>query len=334
MCIYRSAFFCNSPKQIERVYGSGRREQLMELTALYPQVVTAENINDHIAKIRDIDVVFSTWGMFVPEDRHFAELGSLKAVFYGAGSVKSFAEPFLERGIKVISAWAANAVPVAEFTLAQILLSCKRYFLNQQACKDPERRDHGPRPCGHGAFNEKVAIIGAGMVGRKVIELLSPFNLEILVVDPFLEKEFCAREPVTRVALEEAFAEAYVISNHLPNIAETVGLLDKALFASMREGATFINTGRGAQVNEGDLIQICRQRPDITFLLDVTSPEPPEKTSPFYQLPNVFLSSHIAGSLGNEVVRMADYVIREFKLWQGGMPLNYEIDKDKLKIMA
>ena len=83
-------------------------------------------------------------------------------------------------------------------------------------------------------------------------------------------------------------------------------MLNAALFRSMRPGATFINTGRGAQVNESDMAAVFGARPDLTALLDVTWPEPPEAGSPLYTLPNVHLSSHIAGSLGNEVVRMAD----------------------------
>ena len=78
----------------------------------------------------------------------------------------------------------------------------------------------------------------------------------------------------------------------------------------MRSDATFINTGRGAQVIERDLIAVLADWPGLTAFLDVTWPEPPEKESPLYALPNVSLSSHIAGSINDEVVRMADYVWR------------------------
>ena len=80
-------------------------------------------------KFSDTQYIFSTWGMpKLTEDEIADCLPNLRAVFYAAGSVQSFARPFLNRGIKVFSAWAANAVPVAEYTVAQIILANKGFF--------------------------------------------------------------------------------------------------------------------------------------------------------------------------------------------------------------
>ncbi len=134
--------------------------------------------------------------------------------------------------------------------------------------------------------------------------------------------------------LEEAFQRGLVVSNHLANVPETRGLLTGKLFSKMREGATFINTGRGATVVEADLIEVFRERADLTALLDVTDPEPPEPGSPLYDMPNVHLTSHIAGSIGDEVVRMADYAIEEFLAWEQGHPLRYAVTREMLPTMA
>ena len=98
----------------------------------------------------------------------------------------------------------------------------------------------------------------------------------------------------------------------------------------MRYGATFINTGRGAQVNEADMIAVLKERPDLTALLDVTYPEPPEPGSELYTLPNVKLSGHIAGSINNEVHRMSEYMIDEFKRFISGGELRYEVKEEML----
>ena len=103
---------------------------------------------------------------------------------------------------------------------------------------------------------------------------------------------------------------------------------------SMREGATFINTGRGAQVVEGDLIRVLTERPDLTALLDVTFPEPPESDSPLWTLPNVWITPHIGGSVGDEVVRMADCVIEEFIAWESGKPLRFQVTREVLETMG
>ena len=85
---------------------------------------------------------------------------------------------------------------------------------------------------------------------------------------------------------------------------------------------------------EGDLIGVLEKRADLTALLDVTFPEPPEEDSAFYTLPNVQLSSHIAGSMNDEVVRMADYAIEEFLRWEQGEALKYQVTLEMLETMA
>jgi phosphoglycerate dehydrogenase-like enzyme len=155
------------------------------------------------------------------------------------------------------------------------------------------------------------------------------------VWDPFLSDEQAAELGVEKVSsLMEAFQRGFVVSNHLANVPETRGLLTGEHFASMRKNATFINTGRGATVVEEDMIRVFQERDDLTALLDVTYPEPPVEDSPLYTMPNVHLTTHIAGSLGDEVVRMADYAIEEFQAWTQGQPLRYAVTLEMLPTMA
>ena len=98
--------------------------------------------------------------------------------------------------------------------------------------------------------------------------------------------------------------------------------------------STFINTGRGAQVVEADLINTLKQRPDITAILDVTYPEPPKEDSEFYTLPNCILTPHIAGSAGNEICRLAEYAFNEYKAFTNGEPTKYEVTLKMLETMA
>ena len=324
----------DSQSDVDRVYAEGRWEALCANVALYPHVVGIENFDRHAESLRDVEVAFSTWGMPELVDAHLDRMPSLRALFYAAGSVQSFARPFLARDIAVVSAWAANAVPVAEFALGQVLLACKGYFRNERACRDAELRHAGTAFKGAGVFGETVGLIGVGMIGRALCRLLKPFNLKVIGHDPYLEPAVAEALGIEWVDLPDVFSRAYVVSNHLPNIPSTRGLLDGSLFARMRSDATFINTGRGAQVVERDLIAVLAVRPDLTALLDVTWPEPPEKESPLYALPNVSLSAHIAGSINDEVVRMADYVLEEYGRWDRGEDLLYAVSPDMLETMA
>jgi phosphoglycerate dehydrogenase-like enzyme len=172
------------------------------------------------------------------------------------------------------------------------------------------------------------------MVGRRVIELLKPFAFKVLVYDPFLSAEEAKALGVEKVSLEEAFAKASVVSNHLADVSDTKGLLKGAHFLSMRPKASFLNTGRGATVNETELWQALKERPDLNAILDVTEPEPPHDDSPAYKLDNVFLAPHIAGSLGNEVRRLSGLVLDECEAWLAGKPLRYEVSLKMLETMA
>jgi len=327
-----AAAFFGDRELIEAVYGQGRREAIAGMTDLCPAVVDLGNFDRHADFLRTVEVIFTTWGMPVLTTVHLDRLPALKALFYAAGSVRGFAGPLLDRGITVVSAWQANAVPVAEFTQAQILLATKGYFRNSHGFRSPEGFHTVFR--GHGNFGEKVAILGAGAIGRRVIELLRAQKLQVLVFDPFLSPDQAAGLGVRQVSLEAAFSEGYVVSNHLANLPETEHMLHRHLFESMRPDATFINTGRGITVDEKGMIEVLKLRADITALLDVTEPEPPVAGSPLYSLPNVHLSTHIAGSISDERVRMADYCIEDFLSWRRGESLRYVVSMQMMKTMA
>lgn len=331
-----SAFFCNNRDwtggALAWVYADGRREEVESLTRCFPEVVSAETFEELAPRLQDLEVIFSTWGMPQLTEQQLERLPQLRAVFYAAGTVQGFARPFLQRDITVCSAWAANAVPVAEFTLAQILLANKGYFRNTRDYLGPQQYRSAFR--GRGNFGATVALLGAGQIGRKVIELLRPFHLNVIVFDPFLSEADATSLGVTKVSLEEAFRQGYVVSNHLANLPATVKMLQGKHFALMPANATFINTGRGQTVDEDEMVEALQARPDITALLDVTDPEPSVAGSLLYELPNVSLTTHIAGSTGDEVVRMADTMIEEFKAWRDGRELRYSVSLEQLETMA
>ncbi len=331
----KAALISNNPERLQAVYAQGRREKIAERVDLFSEDLNMEAVQNAGDELADIEVLFSTWGMpAIPVEIQKEKLPNLKAVFYAAGSVQGFARPFLENNVTVVSAWAANAVPVAEFTVAQILLATKFYWANSSTYHG--LRAKGELPQGPGNYGETIALLGAGMIGRNVIDILSDkFNLHILVWDPFLSSEKAEKLGVEKVEdIQDAFKRGLVVSNHLANLPETRELIKGEYFKIMRENATFINTGRGATIEENAMIDVLRDRSDIIALLDVTWPEPPDPDSALWALDNVHISGHIAGSIGDEIVRMADYMIEEFDAWQSGRDLRYAVNTEMLKTMA
>jgi phosphoglycerate dehydrogenase-like enzyme len=168
-----------------------------------------------------------------------------------------------------------------------------------------------------GAYGSIVGLVSLGAVSQRLCELLRLFDVRVIAYDPFLSS-----------------ARADVVSLHTPLTPATEGLVKGRHFRQMKNGATFINTARGAIVNEGELIAVLRSRPDLQVILDVTHPEPPTANSALYDLPNVFLTPHIAGSLGPERLRLGQCMLEELDRYVAGQPLLWEITRDRALLMA
>ena len=332
----KSAILCEAPHHVATVYSPSVLTHLKELTDIDGVRYSKADVLAKPEKFADTEYVFSTWGMpSFTEAEIKACLPSLKCVFYAAGSVQAFARPFLNCGVKVFSAWAANAVPVAEYTVAQIILAGKDFFCQSRLLSVEDRVTADARRGSHiGNYRKKIGLIGCGMIGSLVAEMLKAYDLEVLAFDPFMSPEKAERLGVTPCSLEELFASCSVVSNHLANNPQTQKMLTYRHFSAMRPYATFINTGRGAQVVEADLIRALTERPDLVALLDVTDPEPSPAGYPFYHLPNCFVTPHIAGSLGCEVTRMAEYMVTEYETFIAGKTCRYEVTPTMLETMA
>lgn len=300
--------------------GEKLRKQLSSFDKSFSEVpcFTKKDIDGDSLNVKDCIYIFSTWYMPEFSEEEVKSLfPSLKAVFYAAGTVKYFAEPFLKNGVRVFSAASANGIPVAEFAASQIILANKGYFQAQRSYRWPiwhrgffKARNYSEQKFGN--YGAKVGLLGCGAIGSKVVEFLRPYAIEVFVYDPYLSDERAEALGVKKLSIEDLFRDCDVISNHLPDIPETRGMVNFSLLSSMKQSATFINTGRGAQVDENALNRVLRKNRNMCALLDVASHEPLFPWSPLYWRKNVFLTPHIAGSLSNEVDRMVEYMVQAY----------------------
>ena len=335
----KAIFLVNNKSNIDYVYSKESQRRIKELIDMdLNDIYCQEDLEANPEKFKDVEYIFSTWSMpggSEPKDDFGRFMPKVKGLFYAAGSVKYFAESYLKRGVRIFSAFAANAIPVAEYTVAQILLANKGFYQSSVLAKAGKREEAQRASLAHvGNYDAKIGIIGAGMIGKKVIELLKPYRLNIYVYDIFMSEEAAKELGVTKVDLETLFSQCDVVSNHLANVPATVGILTKELFAKMKPNSTFINTGRGQQTDEDGMLEVLKAREDICALIDVTIQEPPKEDSDFYTLPNVFLTPHIAGSQSNEVQRMSELIVDELERFLKGEKCLYEVDAEKLKTMA
>jgi len=283
------------------------------------------------ADLSRAEVLFTSWGCPPVTAEVLAGAPRLRAIVHAAGSVKHHVtEACWERGIAVSSAAAANAEPVAEFTLAAILFANKRVVDIARAYRSLRGTDDWEaRFPGFGNYRRVVGVVGASRIGRGVIELLRPFDFEVLVSDPYLREDRGARP----VGLDELVARSDVVSLHAPDLPETRHMIDARRLAAMRDGATLINTARAALVDQDALTAELRSG-RLHAVLDHTEPEFLPADSPLYDLPNVLVTPHIAGSLGGELARMADLALDELARYARGLPFEHGVEPATLSRSA
>jgi len=330
----RAIFLGDDANLMWQVWGPEQRARLRKLADIPERMFTSPMLADGHEAVQEAEVAFSTWGMPSLNAEQLTALPNLRAVFFAAGSVKDFAPAFFERDITVVSAWVANAVPVAEYAVSQILFAMKLGWSHVRQLRQTPTAKGWRRLDIPGAYGSTVGLVSLGMIGRRTAEMLRPFSLHKLAYDPFVDEEEMGLLGVHPASLEEIFERSQVVSLHCPALPETADLIDGSLIRRMRPDATLINTARGSLINEEEMCEALRARPDLTAVLDVVKMEPPRDDSPLYRLPNVVMTPHIAGSLGNETRRMADWMIDEFMAWEAGSPLRYAISPGRLKILA
>ena len=170
-------------------------------------------------------------------------------------------------------------------------------------------------------------------LGRRLAELLEPFHCALRVCDPFIPQTVIDQFKATRVDVDELIGQSEVVVLCAANNPGTQHMIGARQLAALRTGATVINTARGALLDHDALLaEVASGR--LNAVLDVTDPEPLPEDHPFWGLPNVFVTPHLAGSLGSELRRLVDHAVDEIDRWRTGRPARNEITVDRLAHLA
>lgn len=310
------------------IYGPDEQREIATQVELIAARQDAQSLlQQPMGRFAQVEAIFSGWGMAKMDSTFFEHFPNLKILFYGAGAVSGFVtDEVWRRNVVICNANVANGIAVAEYTVAQIYLCLKQVWQTALRIKR-EGRYQKPLHVA-GAYGSTVGIISLGAIGRMVAARLRASDLHLLAYDPYATPEQAATLGVELTTLEDLFARSDVITCHTPWLPETEGLLNGHLFRLMKTGANFINTARGAVVNEPELIEVLGERPDLFAVLDVTWPEPPVADSPLYSLPNVIVTPHVAGTMNNECWRMGRMMVDELRRWLAGEPLQHRVSPE------
>jgi phosphoglycerate dehydrogenase-like enzyme len=285
--------------------------------------------------LADVEVLVTGWGCPPLDAAVLRDAPRLRAVVHTAGSVRGFVtDACWERGIEVSSAAAANALPVAEYTLAMILLTGKRVLERARDYRASKHRANWlDTPHDIGNYRRTVGILSASLIGRRVVELLRPHDVEVLLHDPYVSDADAAELGVERVELTELFARCDTVSVHTPLLPATRGLVSRTLIDSMPADAVLINTARGAVVDQ-DALTDAVLAGRIRAVLDVTDPEVLPSEHPLWRCENALITPHLAGSQGNEWRRLADHALAEIARWAAGDGFRHPVRRERLAFLA
>ncbi|WP_055523081.1 hydroxyacid dehydrogenase [Streptomyces graminilatus] len=325
-----------SQEAADAVLGPASLAALAAVCDLAPLPVLDDLRTDRARGIlADADLLVTGWGCPVLDAEVLASAPRLRAVVHAAGSVRPHVtDACWERGIEVSSAAAANALPVAEYTLAMILLTGKQVLERARAYATTRTRDNWLRTSRTiGNHHRTVGIVSASLTGRRVIELLRPHDFDVLLYDPYVTAADAAELGVERVELDALFARSDTVSLHTPLLPATQGLVSRALLDTMRPGAVLINTARGGVVDQDALTDAVRDR-RVRAVLDVTDPEVLPPDHPLWDCPDAFLTPHLAGSQGNEWRRLAELAVAETEHWASGAGFRHPVRRERLAFLA
>jgi phosphoglycerate dehydrogenase-like enzyme len=287
-------------------------------------------------RLAGTEVLLTSWGAPALTAGRLDAAPALRAVFHAAGSVRALVTDDLwRRGIPVTSAADANAIPVAEFTLAAVIFAGKKApFL----AADPVA---GRRGWGHHAgfgdlsnYRRTIGIVGFSRIGRRVVRLLDCLHpVRRLVADPYADAAEVARAGAELVPLADLLAGSDVLTLHAPGTDGTRGMIGARELALLPDHATVINTARGSLLDTAALVDECRTG-RLFAILDVSEPEPLPPDHPLRSLPNVMITPHVAGSLGSEILRLTDSTLDEIARWRAAQPLRFAVTPETLSLSA
>ncbi|GGA70492.1 D-isomer specific 2-hydroxyacid dehydrogenase family protein [Neiella marina] len=267
----------------------------------------------------DADALFVQYAQIT--DKVMANLKRCKVIVrYGIGVDSIDLDSAQKHGIAVCNVPDYGISEVAEHA-ASLALSLGRHlpWWDQQI-----RAGNWPASTAtalHSYSQMTVAIVGAGRIGKALIERLRPFGFSFIAYDPFIEAAELAALGISKVTLDEAFVQGDIVSLHLPLTPDTEHLVNLQRLQQMKSSAVLINTSRGALVDTHALAQALKHGSIAFAGIDVFEQEPLAENHPLYACDRAFLSPHIAYYSLESVARLQQYAAEEVERALSNYPL-------------
>ncbi len=305
-------------------------EQIGNVTYNNSDTITKDDL---IKLVKDADIAITSWGVPTFDKDVLDSCPNLKLIAHAAGSVKSIvSDEMYDRNVKIVSGARALSEGVSDTALGLTICACKNIFALRDGTANGKWIDD------YSTVTEMnditIGVIGCGFAGRRYIQLLNLFNIDVLVYDPVLSEQQAQEIGAVKVELDDIFAKSDVISIHAPELESTYHIINEQTISQMKDDVILINTARGSLIDEAALIKALKNGKFKYVCLDVTDPEPPVADSELRAIKNCIITPHIAGCANNGKLKLGTHSLAEIKRFLANEPLVSEITKEMLSTIA
>jgi len=284
--------------------------------------------------LRGYDAVLTGWGTALLDDQVLHGNDRLRLIVHTGGTVGNLVTSYVyENGIKVLSGNQLYAESVAEGTIAYMLMALRRIPDYMGLVKEGKWRTEAD--IWEGLLDKTVGIVGKGTISTLLIQMLQPFRVKIKIFSHYeIEQGFLERYHCQQVGLEEIFSTCDIVSVHSALNEHNRGLIGGKHFGLLKDGALFLNTSRGAVIDEKALITELKTN-RFRAVLDVFMKEPLPADSELRSLENVYLIPHMAGPTLDRRAWISKALIDEMcSFFKGNQKLELEITAHMAKHMT
>ncbi len=321
------------PSHTEKVFRTETYERMLKLFDVTAngrdENFTSEEI---VGKAGGMDAVVTGWGTPPLKEDFFEKADKLRIIAHSAGSIKGMLSRdvvdryILPREICVFSANGEIAYNVAEATVGYLIMTGRRFCDHITAIRTKDIwKDPGIPATPRTLNGSTVGVVSASKVGVETIRLLQPFDLRMIIYDPYLPDWEAGRLNAEKVGLDELFERSDFVTVHAPLIPETIGMIGKRQLGLMKDGAVLVNTARGKVIDHDALFEELKTG-RIMALLDVTDPEPLPPDSPLRKLPNVYITPHVSGAGSYGYLKIGDATLRALEDFFGERPVKGKVN--------
>ncbi len=303
-----------------------RRTDLM----LAPEDTLVKALND-----AEADIILTCWQSPKVTMKVLEACPELKLLSHTAGEVKHYVDrDVIEAGFIVTNWGVSTAHSTAEGAFAMTLAILRRYqnmpfwMRNDRLFWDiPDQSDEG-------LFEQRVGLHGLGAIAQEYAKLIRPFDCHVSAFSPNCPDEIFEQLGIVRVdSLEKLYSTNRIISCHASLRPDTHGLVGAKLLGMIEDGGYFINTSRGAVVDQAALIEELKKG-RINAALDVFDPEPLEEDSPLRDMPNCFVVPHRAGPTPDRRKVMGRHAVDNILAYVNGAELDGVVTVRKYDLMT